>query len=291
MLVKRPRRHHFVRNIILLSIFAVFLIGGIYIFANLYLDNQSSNNTDKSKTDRENLVASVLAAKEAKRKEPVYISLPGAKTVRAIVEDYNLPNSIWKLVNKSNSLPVDYIPKPISIPTVSTRTDKSNDERSARNDIHKALADMFSAAEKDGLSLMIGSGYRSASLQKIYFDSLAASVGNAAANQAIAYPGQSEHQSALAVDITGTSLECYLSECFDSIDDGVWLTNNSYKYGFILRYPKGKENITGYQYEPWHFRYVGVDLATALFESKLTLEEAWPFIESALKTLKENGAI
>jgi D-alanyl-D-alanine carboxypeptidase len=138
---------------------------------------------------------------------------------------------------------------------------------------------------------MIGSGYRPASLQKIYFDSYASSAGIEAANQYVAYPGQSEHQTGLAVDITTVSRNCYLTECFADTSDGQWLANNSYKYGFTLRYPKGKESITGYQYEPWHFRYVGIDLATALYESELTLDEAWQYLQEANDTLRSNGAI
>jgi D-alanyl-D-alanine carboxypeptidase len=123
------------------------------------------------------------------------------------------------------------------------------------------------------------------------FSSLAASVGETVANQSIARPGQSEHQTGLAVDISTVSRNCYLQECFADTSDGQWLANNSYKYGFILRFPEDKVAITGYQYEPWHFRYVGVDLATALYESGLTLDEAWPYLEKALTTLKSNGAI
>lgn len=233
----------------------------------------------------------VAAAKEARKKAPVYINLPSATPVRAIVDNYSSPSSLWAIASKNHSLPVDYAPQPLKIPAVETRTDKSDSERSVRADIEEALISMFNQAKSEGYNLVIGSGYRSAALQKTYFDNYARSVGEAAANLLIAYPGQSEHQTGLAVDITTVSRDCYLNECFAGTNDGTWLAENSYKFGFILRYPKGKENITGYQYEPWHFRYVGVDLATALYKSGLTLDEAWQYLDAAHKTLKENGAI
>jgi len=242
---------------------------------------------------RDTLVSTIkaVAAKEAKKRQPVYIQLPGAKQVRAIVEDYSLPSSIWALVSKTSSIPIDYSPSPVKIPNVATRTDKSTEERSVRTDIEQPLIDLFKAANDAGYQLMIGSGYRSANLQAIYFNSLANSIGDVAANQSIARPGQSEHQTGLAVDVSTISRNCYLDTCFGKTDDGLWLVHNSYKYGFILRYPEDKVSVTGYQYEPWHFRYVGIDLATALYDSGLTLDEAWSYLQAADATLKANGAI
>jgi len=291
MFVKRKSKNR--KRIILFvaTILVILAILGNYFYQIGILNQQFDESFSKTESEITKLVGEVIAKKEAKRKEPVYISLPKATTIRAIVEDYNQPNSIWVLVNKKNAISTKYEPDNLAIPDVATRTDKSVGERSVRTELNKPLKSMFADAKKAGISLMIGSGYRSASLQKTYLDSYASSVGYDIANNTIAIPGQSEHQTGLAVDITASSLDCYLSECFASTSDGKWLANNSYKYGFILRYPKGKETITGYQYEPWHFRYVGVDLATAIFESKLTLEEAWPYITSALSTLKSNGAI
>lgn len=232
-----------------------------------------------------------IAYIEAKKKEPVYITLPGANTIQAIVDDYNDPTSVWILVNKTRPIPTDYIPPNLVVPSVPTRTDKGVDERSVRQEITKPLEDMFAAAKAAGHHLMIGSAYRPASLQQFYFNSYAASWGQEMAERYSAHPGHSEHQLGLAVDISTESRECYLSTCFINTPDGQWLANNAHKYGFTLRYAKGKESITGYSYEPWHYRYVGVELATALYESGLSLEEAWPYIENALDTLKENRAI
>ncbi|NCQ53995.1 hypothetical protein COV88_01010 [Candidatus Saccharibacteria bacterium CG11_big_fil_rev_8_21_14_0_20_41_19] len=275
------------------TIFVAFLVIGVVSYAGyLYISDQDSNYNDQIATiSRQIAVKSAESAREAKRKEPVYITLPGAKTIRAIVEDYSTDNSTWALVSKTHAISVDYAPSDLKIPDVATRTDKSDAERSVRSIIEKPLINLFSAASNAGYQLMIGSGYRSAVLQKVYFDSLAASVGDPAANQAIARPGQSEHQTGLAVDLSTIARNCYLDNCFAQTGDGMWLVNNAYKYGFTLRYPSGKELITGYQYESWHFRYVGVDLATALHDSGLTLDDAWTYLVKADATLRQNGAI
>jgi D-alanyl-D-alanine carboxypeptidase len=227
----------------------------------------------------------------ALKKQPVFITLPNAKIIKALVDDYEKQGSIWALVNRTNHLSVDYIPANIAIPSVPTRTDKSDSERSVRADIFEPLKQMFDGAASYSYQLVIGSGYRSANLQAIYFNSAVASSGITEASKYIAQPGQSEHQTGLAVDITTVSRECYLSTCFADTSDGQWLAQNSYKYGFILRYPNQKESVTGYNYEPWHFRYVGIDLATALHESNLTLDEAWPYLQKALTTLKKHNSI
>jgi D-alanyl-D-alanine carboxypeptidase len=132
---------------------------------------------------------------------------------------------------------------------------------------------MVKDAKKDGANLMIGSGYRSYDVQQFYYDNYVATYGQAEADKFSAKPGTSEHQTGLSLDFANTSQKCYLEICFENTHEGKWLKNNASKYGFILRYPKDKDDITGYQYEPWHFRYVGTDLAEQLAEENQTLEE------------------
>ena len=93
-------------------------------------------------------------------------------------------------------------------------------------------------------------------------------------SQAVTVPGASEHQIGLALDIICNEYTS-LTEGFGDTEAGKWLAENSYRYGFILRYPKGKEYITGIEYEPWHFRYVGVEAATVITKAGITLEEFW----------------
>lgn len=264
---------------------------GVYVAYSNYQTSVSIESQKRIENEKLATAKAIIAAREAKKKEPVYISLPGAQKIRAIVQDYTLNDSLWAIASKTHALSIDYVPSPISIPNVETRTDKSADEQSVRTDIVNDLEKMFAQAKTDGHNVMIGSGYRSAALQTLYYNNAVNSSGVDVANQYVALPGKSEHQTGLAVDISTSSRECYLDRCFATTSDGLWLAENAYKYGFILRYPEGKESITGYNYEPWHFRYVGVDLATALYESKLTLDEAWPYLEKALETLKNNCAI
>jgi len=89
----------------------------------------------------------------------------------------------------------------------------------------------------------------------------------------VALPGQSEHQTGLAMDVTSESANWGLSNNFGETNEGKWLKDNCYKYGFILRYPEGKEDITGYNYEPWHIRYVGKKVSTYIYTNNITLEE------------------
>lgn len=132
-----------------------------------------------------------------------------------------------------------------------------------------AFNEMKNAAANQGLTLNIISGFRSYSHQNNLYNNYVAKDGKAAADRYSARPGHSEHQTGMAVDINS------LYSSFENTEEGKWLKDNSYKYGFILRYPKDGEGITGYMYEPWHFRYVGVDLATKLYNngSWITLEE------------------
>lgn len=188
-------------------------------------------------------------------------------------------------------MPVTYIPPNLVIPDLAKRQNATDDEEHIRSTIVDPLTQLFDAAAKQGHSLMIGSAYRSAATQDALFNSYVASAGYQEANVYSAHPGHSEHQTGLAVDISTTSQQCYLSECFIGTADGQWLADNAYTYGFTLRYPKGKEAITGYNFEPWHYRYVGVSLATALKQSGLTLDQAWPYLETALATLRDNRAL
>ena len=263
-----------------LTLLAVFVLGTVAAACYLLLAP-----LQKSK-DTSPIVTTPTDTSKDTRNEIAMISLPGAKPFPALKEDYTQPSSIWMLVNKQRSISLDFVPPLLKMPNVATRSDKSDEERSIRSDIIPVIDKLFEAAAASGHSLLIGSAYRSAALQKHYFDHYAQVAGEAAANRYSAHPGESEHQTGLSIDITSTSLVCYLDECFADTPDGKWLADNAYKYGFILRYPKDKETITGYQFEPWHYRYVGIDLATALHESNLTLDEAWPQLEAALKTLK-----
>lgn len=189
-------------------------------------------------------------------------------------QQYSLtdPTSIWVIVNKKNPLPLSYEPT-LVVPEVTLRLGSSEEQMQISSAVEPAVKEMFKAAKDEGITLVFGSGYRSAALQRQFYDSYKAKDGQQAADTYSARPGHSEHQSGLAFDLTSKSGTCHLQICWEDTPEGKWVAANAYKYGFTLRYQKGKENITGYQYEPWHFRYVGKELATELYNLGQTLEE------------------
>ena len=135
-----------------------------------------------------------------------------------------------------------------------------------------ALCRMFSDAKTAGVPLKVASGYRSYYDQRYIYNGYVAANGQAAADRFSARPGHSEHQSGLAYDVDNPDSNSLL-QSFGNTPAGIWLAENCHKYGFIIRYPQGKEHLTGYMYEPWHVRYLGVELATEVYESGLCLEE------------------
>lgn len=184
------------------------------------------------------------------------------------------PNSIWVVVNKPVPLnPIDYAPNDLVYPSVPLRV-PGNESMQLRKEAASALEAMFADAKKDGLNLMISSGYRSYTYQVGLYNGYVKSSGQAAADTYSARPGHSEHQTGLAVDIEPTTKKCEVDACFAATPEGVWLAQNAHKYGFLLRYTTEKENVTGYENEPWHYRYVGIDLSEELHTTDTkTLEE------------------
>lgn len=182
-------------------------------------------------------------------------------------------SSLWTVVNKGRILPSNYIPAGLTIPSVPLRTSPADTEMHVRPETAAALEKMFAAAKKEGINLMLSSGYRSYAEQVSLYGRYAAQSGVQAADTFSARAGHSEHQTGLAVDIEPASGRCELDQCFADTPEGKWLAANAYSYGFIIRYPKGAQQFTGYEYEPWHARYVGLDLAKQIQSSSQTLEQ------------------
>jgi D-alanyl-D-alanine carboxypeptidase len=139
---------------------------------------------------------------------------------------------------------------------------------------------MAAAMTKEGIgTLILNSGFRTYKNQQGLYNRTRDTRGLAVAEKLSARPGHSEHQLGLAADFSVKGQGCVIMVCFGKTESGKWLAENSHEYGFILRYPKGLKSITGFQYEPWHFRYVGVELATEMkVRGKMTLEEFWELI-------------
>lgn len=203
----------------------------------------------------------------------------GKSSAKAYLEQVSIDdkNSLTVIVNKTRSLPSDWKPGDLTMLNLSYKG--RSEARYLRREASEALTRMFAAARKDGIDLCAVSGYRSYELQKKVFADHVSNMGLKAAESVSARPGYSEHQTGLAVDISSKGMNFTLSESFGETREGIWLDRHAAEYGFILRYPKGKEHITGYAYEPWHFRYVGREMAVDIMNKGLTLEEYFGLVD------------
>lgn len=170
---------------------------------------------------------------------------------------------VTTLVNKYNKLPDNYEIDDL----VTLDEEYSSRGEKIREIAYKDLKVMFDKAREDGINLNVISGYRTSEKQNTLFNNSVKKNGIEHALMYSAKMGHSEHQLGLAIDINTTQ------ESFKNTNEYKWLKNNSYKYGFIERYKENKENITGFAYEPWHYRYIGIDNATKVFTENITYEE------------------
>ena len=176
------------------------------------------------------------------------------------------PTSYDFLVNKNNKLTSEYIPNDLE----NISLEYSCENKQLRYEAKNAFEKMAKRAKEDGYNIIAVSTYRSYEYQEKLYNNYVKDKGKYYADLASARAGHSEHQTGLAVDVANTSLDY---DNFEQTKEFNWMINNSYKYGFILRYPKAKFHITGFKYEPWHYRYVGIDIATYIYKNNLTLEE------------------
>lgn len=180
------------------------------------------------------------------------------------------PNSIWVVSNKLRALqPADFAPSDLSMPEgVGNQFAQPLREPAAR-----AAEALIGAAASAGHDVWIISAYRDYATQIALYDGYVARDGQAAADTYSARPGHSEHQTGLVIDLDDHGA-CYLEACFGQTPAGVWLAEHAAEYGFVIRYPEGKQEVTGFIPEPWHFRYVGPELASEMRATgTATLEE------------------
>ncbi len=208
---------------------------------------------------------------EAKRVDPIPSSL---EQIEADIREIQLPSADTEiyldLVNKTHPLPADYVPSDLTeVAAVAPGVTCTQ----LRTPAAEAFAQLLNAAAFDGYTLVLRSGYRSYETQQKLFDGYVKKDGQNAAEQYSAPPGCSEHQMGLAVDVTSPSVNYKLKRNFGSTAEGSWLAENAHRFGFIIRYLDGKQDITGYIYEPWHIRYVGIQPATEIYRQNITLEE------------------
>lgn len=192
---------------------------------------------------------------------------------------YNLddPASFTVVVNKHRPLnPLDYEAGDMVVPGVVGNPNS----RLLRTEAAGALERLATDAGNAGVFMSILSGYRSYATQEQTYNNFIARDGEERANQYSAKPGHSEHQTGLAVDLDDGS-GCALYNCFADTAAGQWLAANAWQYGFVLRYPLGSEAITGYEFEPWHYRYVGTEVSTSMHNKGIATFEEFFGLEPA----------
>ncbi len=192
-----------------------------------------------------------------------------------IAENYD---QISAVVNKHYQVPADYVPD--DLVTVSMNSTQLVQLREVAS---LSLTKLYEAVQSEGLDFLAVSGHRTDSFQSRLYSNNVASNGVESADTFSARPGHSEHQLGLAIDV---SHDGTLEEYFGETKVGMYINDNAHNYGFIISYPKGKTDLTGYIYEPWHLRYVGENYATMIYNSGLTmsefmqLSEMLPFVEN-----------
>lgn len=186
--------------------------------------------------------------------------------VSSRIVDLSNPNLI--LVNKNNPLEKDYNKNKLVCVNVNFVKSSTNEEKLMQDEAATALENLFKAAKINGIILYGNSGYRSSETQKVIYDKIKKNKGEEYAKSYVSKPLESEHQTGLVMDVTNKE-----RNFFEGSREAKWVKKNAHKYGFIIRYPKGKESITGYPYEPWHIRYVGLQASREIYNKDITLEE------------------
>jgi D-alanyl-D-alanine carboxypeptidase len=187
-------------------------------------------------------------------------------------------DSIWVVVNKQRQIsPLKYQPAALAFPAFSKPKVQNPFGLQMREEAAVATVELAIAMAEAGKgTLILNSGFRTYKNQQGLYNRTRETRGLAIAEKLSARPGHSEHQLGLAADFSVKGQGCVIMVCFGKTEAGIWLAENAHQHGFVLRYPKGYKTVTGFQYEPWHFRYVGVELATEMKTKGIkTLEEFW----------------
>ena len=224
----------------------------------------NDNQRDEEKTEQKQ--------EQVEEKHPInYVSKP---TFYQNVITVSNPDSMLVLVNKNYALSEDYEPSDLVLPNVLSTGYNPNQNIYLRKEAAIHLEQLFYAAQNEaGLTLLARSGYRSYQTQISLYDRYVSQNGTEKADTFSARAGHSEHQTGLAMDVTADSVNRQLVTDFGLTPEGIWLKENAHRFGYIIRYLEGREDETGYQYEPWHIRYVGVEAATEIYENNWILEQ------------------
>lgn len=176
------------------------------------------------------------------------------------------------LVNKEHQVDSNY--KPDDLEGLKYfAADRSEAGRYLRAEAASAFHELVEGALQEGHEIVVTTAYRSYGFQSTLYNNYVQNHGQQEADTFSAMPGKSEHQTGLAADVSSPSVGYSLTADYIDTAEGKWLSDNAHKFGFIIRFPKGKEDITGYMYEPWHIRYVGKTAAKYIYNNDITLEE------------------
>ena len=254
------------RRLITLSVVGALAIGvaGVYGLPRVISDQVSQ------------LPESIQNIADQVQAKPVTIFNPPKYSIDAA-------DSIWVVINKQRQIsPLRYKPENLVFPAFPRPKVQNPFGLQLREEAALATVELAAAMRAAGKgTLILNSGFRTYKNQQGLYNRTRDSRGLAVAEKLSARPGHSEHQLGLAADFSVKGQGCVIMVCFGNTEAGRWLEASAHDYGFILRYPKGYRSITGFQYEPWHFRYVGVELATEMKTNGIkTLEEFWE-LESA----------
>lgn len=252
-----PERPTSQQIVIRRTVCAALAVVAIVLVSRLVVDRGSSDDraapTVSSKTSAPELAAATTTP-----------------SVATVVAD---PLSMTVLVNKIWRLPPGWEPPDLVEPNVLFTFSGDDPKRLLREPAARALASLFAAAADAGTPLAAVSGYRSEQTQADLYGLAVSQQGEAQADAHHARPGHSEHQTGLAMDVTSADGTCAVEDCFGGTPAAAWLAAHAAEHGFVVRYPVGKEAITGYAYEPWHLRFVGIELAQRLAGEGLVLED------------------
>ena len=270
----RVKKNKKARRRLLIAIICSFLINiGAYTVLKYTHENkleESANAKKITKNENDNTTNEEEQAVESEMPKTIDTSINSENTTskgyKIETKDGITYIDGFLLVNKTYPLPKDYLPKNTHKAVTSTT---SICAECIDEEAYQAFVTMRNDATSQGLNIWIQSGYRSYNYQNGLYESYVKSSGKAAADTYSARAGHSEHQSGFAFDLNS------ITDAFASTKEGIWVNAHCYKYGFIIRYPKGKENETGYKYESWHLRYVGKELAKELYNGGnwITMED------------------
>jgi LAS superfamily LD-carboxypeptidase LdcB len=277
-MAKKRKIRTSVKIIFLVLVVAIAVLAGVLIVKN----NSSNNQTAAAKIVSSSSPTAAPSASATPTATPAETASaePTAEATAAAVEEtaasaevsgcesevidaaYTNTDSLLLLANKKHKLPEGYAPADL----VSVQIPCYNGSASMRSEAAEALLKMYNAALNDGVSLAVSSCFRDENYQSALYYKYVNMYGAATADTISSRPGYSDHQTGLAGDFVEGSAADFNEE-FEDTASGKWLAANAHLYGFIMRYPKGKASITGYEYEPWHFRYIGVANATSLYSA------------------------